>query len=178
MKKALIFGLVLIPILFVSYLLVQQKKSLQVDNSKALATYFTIPESTTTVNINLETGYTVEYTEGEGEYVEHGVVTFLKDFVEPITDKDYVTIVAVDRGGSGTEIYLTIFTLGETGNQSIATVFLGDRVKIDSLSVGVDNKITVTYKQHGENQAMAEEPTIVVEKTFSYQELLNNNIKY
>ncbi len=179
MKKLLIIGIALFSIALFSYFLKQQKISNKPGNQEISASqklltnaYFTIPEGTTTININSETGVTVEYTDGDVGFEERGTVTLFENYVRSVADKRYVAVVAVDRGGSGTEMYLTVFTPEGTGYKSIASVFLGDRVAIDTLSVASNNDVFVAYREHKSDQPMAEKPTVLIEKTFTYQELI------
>jgi len=185
MKKALVFIIILFSIVLFSYFFKQQKQSQILDQaeqekmsaSQKLFTNatLTIPETTILVDFSSEVGSVAQYTDGEAEFAEHGTVTLFKDHVESVADEELVAFFAVDRGGSGTEIYLAVFTPGENSYQMKGSVFLGDRVEIDSLNVDDDDTITVAYREHGADQAMAEEPTTVVEKTFTYQELVESS---
>lgn len=180
MKKTfliILLSIIFIIILSFSYLPIKQKNS-DIAARKKLLTYATlvIPETKTTVDFSSEIGTTSKYTEGDGEFAEHGIVTLLTDYVKPVANKSFVTFFAVNRGGSGTEIYLAVFVPGENSYQMKGYVFLGDRIKINSLRVDDNNNIFVTYKTHGVNQPMAETPTVLIKKTFTYRELIRMGI--
>jgi len=79
--------------------------------------------------------------------------------------EDAAVTLTVDPGGSGTFVYLAA-VLNENGTaRPVASVFLGDRIPVESLSVR-SGKITVTTLTRGPGEPMAAKPTIEVERTF------------
>jgi len=84
-----------------------------------------------------------------------------------IGDKGIVTFLALNFGGSGESIYLVVFEPGETSWQASDMQLLGDRIEIEDIKTD-NNLVTVNYKEHGQDQAMADEPNVEVEKIFEY----------
>ena len=125
-----------------------------------------VPEtSNVLVDISNETGTTVEYEDGE----ESGTVTLIDKYTKSVDKSDYVAILAINRGGSGEEFYLATFQPGENSNRMSDSVYLGDRLDMVDVSVTGDDVI-VYYMEHGENQAMAEEPNVKVAKSYTYSD--------
>lgn len=172
----ILFGIALILILLLfSYFLKQQKNEVPASQKLLTNATLVVPETNQImVNFSSEVGTIAKYTDGDVGFEEHGIVTLLTNYIEPIVNEEYVAFFTVERGGSGTETYLTLFIPGENSYQAQNSVFLGDRIIIDSLDADKDNNISVSYREHGEDQAMAEKPTTIVKKTFTYQELINN----
>ena len=82
--------------------------------------------------------------------------------------KDTAAIVlATDAGGSGLFYDLALLTKGKKGWVNVDTVFLGDRVKVHSVSVK-DAEITVSMTAHGSGDAMCC-PTREVTRRFTVQ---------
>jgi len=96
----------------------------------------------------------------------YGTVAVGKE-IAAIGDKGIVTFLALNFGGSGESYYLTVFEPGETSWSVSDMQLLGDRIEVEDIKTE-DNLITVNYKEHGEDQAMAEEPKVEVEKAFEY----------
>ena len=99
-------------------------------------------------------------------YGSYGTVAVGKEMTT-IKDGGIATILALNFGGSGESIYLAVFKLGETSWAVSDMQLLGDRIEIKDIKTD-NNLVIVNYKEHGEDQAMAEEPKIEVEKTFEY----------
>lgn len=91
---------------------------------------------------------------------------FLSDFVAggELDDRagEDVAVILVDQpGGSGTFYYLAALMRRGEGWESLTAVFLGDRIRIDSLSIDSDDRaIAVTFRTRAEGVAMAGEPTV------------------
>lgn len=177
MKKIPILPILIISSVLILLFLFFLKNQSIPSNDKLLGNVsLTIPESTTVVNFDLENSDSVVYEEGEGEFVEHGSVKIYKNHITPLSNNEYASFMAVDRGGSGTEIYLVVFAPENEDYIMIASVFLGDRVVVKSLSVSDANDISVSFMEHGRDQAMAEEPSVLIEKTFMYEELMEKDL--
>lgn len=71
-----------------------------------------------------------------------------------------VAPLIVTTQGSGAFYYLGLFKFDSVPSRVVLlnSVFLGDRIEIVSLEWENDTQISVSYLQHGENQAMAEQP--------------------
>ena len=76
---------------------------------------------------------------------------------------DDAAVILVDMpGGSGTFYYLAALTRREVGWESPTAVFLGDRIRIDSLSIESDDGvIEVTFRTRADGVPMAGQPTVV-----------------
>lgn len=91
---------------------------------------------------------------------------FLSDFVaggelDGRAGEDAAVILVDQPGGSGTFYYLAALMRRGEGWESPTAVFLGDRVRIDSLSIESDDgEIAVTFRTRAEGVAMAGEPTV------------------
>ncbi len=72
---------------------------------------------------------------------------------------DFANILVATSGGSGTFYYLSAVLQGPDGNEwPIDTLYLGDRIRIDDISIK-DQKIIVNYFDRRPGQPMAAEPT-------------------
>lgn len=71
-----------------------------------------------------------------------------------------VTPVIVTTQGSGAFYYIGLFKFDAVPSRVVLlnSVFIGDRIKMSSLKWESDTQISLSYLQHGENQAMAEQP--------------------
>ncbi len=71
-----------------------------------------------------------------------------------------VAPLIVTTQGSGAFYYLGLFKFDSVPSRVVLlnSVFLGDRIKMASLEWENDTQISLSYLQHGENQAMAEQP--------------------
>ncbi len=88
----------------------------------------------------------------EGKYHQDGVkVTLLNPFaVGDATgngQEDAAAILAVETGGSGTFMYLAVVTLAEGIVNNPDTYFLGDRVRVQSLTIK-DQQIRLNLLKH------------------------------
>lgn len=82
--------------------------------------------------------------------------------------EDAAVILIDQPGGSGTFYYLAALVRREEGWESVTAVFLGDRIRIESLTIDSDvREISVTLRTRAEGVAMAVEPTVV--QTQSYR---------
>ena len=85
---------------------------------------------------------------------------------------DQFSIKAVNNGGSGDFAYLTLLTADSSGVlKESDSEPLGDRIKLGTLKTDdlADGSytITVTYMEHGPDQAMVDAPNTPVTKTFT-----------
>ena len=71
-------------------------------------------------------------------------------------------VVLIDQpGGSGTFYYLAALVRKGEGWESVTAVLLGDRIRIESLSIDSDDtEVSVTFLTRAEGVAMAAEPTV------------------
>lgn len=82
--------------------------------------------------------------------------------------EDAAVILIDQPGGSGTFYYLAALVRGGEGWEGVPAVFLGDRIRIESLSIDSDDReISVTLRTRADGVAMAVEPTVV--QTQSYR---------
>lgn len=105
------------------------------------------------------------HDEERGELAYDYFQTAMLNFHEPTDNMIYVAPYTVSNQGSGTFHYLGLFEVyqDEQRIQQLDTFFLGDRLKnvtvIPYEPFDVTNSVEVTYWVHGEQQAMAEEPS-------------------
>jgi hypothetical protein len=82
--------------------------------------------------------------------------------------EDAAVILIDQPGGSGTFYYLAALVRRGEEWESVTAVFLGDRIRIESLTIDSDvREISVTLRTRAEGVAMAAEPTVV--QTQSYR---------
>ena len=75
--------------------------------------------------------------------------------------EDAAVILIDEPGGSGTFYYLAALVRREEGWESVTAVLLGDRIRIESLSIdSEDTEVSVTLLTRAEGVAMAAEPTV------------------
>ena len=72
---------------------------------------------------------------------------------------DTATLLVRFGGGSGTFIYAGAFVSGPVNYKGTNTIFVGDRIKPQSISIN-NGVIVVKYLDRGADQAFSEEPTI------------------
>lgn len=83
--------------------------------------------------------------------------------------EDTVLLLARYGGGSGIFIYLAAFVSGPVAYKGSETVFVGDRITPQSISI--DNEtITIKYLDRGPDDAFSTEPTVLTTKQFKYQD--------
>lgn len=80
---------------------------------------------------------------------------------------DTALFLVQSGGGSGTFIYLGAYISGPVNYKGSNTVFIGDRISPQSISVS-KGVITVKYLERKENEPLAAEPTVSVTKQFVY----------
>ncbi len=68
-------------------------------------------------------------------------------------------------GGSGTFIYLAAYVSGPVNYKSTPTIFLGDRISPQSISIQ-NGVLTVKYLDRRDDEPFAAEPTIPITRTF------------
>ncbi|MGR4988047.1 hypothetical protein ACPV3U_00550 [Vibrio rotiferianus] len=75
--------------------------------------------------------------------------------------------VVVTTQGSGAFYYLGLFKFDAVPSRVVLlnSVFLGDRIKMSSLEWVSDTKISLSYLEHGKNQAMSEQPEQLISAT-------------
>ena len=128
--------------------------------------YVTIPEVQPETTVKLE-GSVTEFGDFENDPEQlYGTVALGPDVLGDTTL--IFAITGFNMGGSGDFIYVTAFVPGEGGYRGAAYESLGDRVQIDSFSSN-GNTVTVKYRVHGPDQAMAEDPTQAEELVLIYE---------
>ena len=75
--------------------------------------------------------------------------------------------VIVTTQGSGAFYYLGLFKFDAVPSRVVLlnSVFLGDRIKISSLEWVSDTKVSLSYLEHGKEQALAEQPNQLISDT-------------
>ncbi|HDM8194662.1 TPA: hypothetical protein P0E36_000773 [Vibrio harveyi] len=78
-----------------------------------------------------------------------------------------VAPVIVTTQGSGAFYYIGLFKFDAVPSRVVLlnSVFIGDRIKMSSLKWNSDTQISLSYLQHGEDQAMAEQPNQLITTT-------------
>jgi len=133
---------------------------------------------------NLE--YKVEYTQNgfakleNGQYQEEAAPGSATKIIVKLTEyivlgdlnsdkkEDAAVILVSDPGGSGTFYDLSVVINKEGTLKNIDTIFLGDRIKIKTISIDL-GIITVNYLDREQDQAMADEPTIDTTQKFKVE---------
>lgn len=103
-------------------------------------------------NVTYHENY-IQLTEGEGRYAE-------KYLILPqhaVEDKRYI-YVPLANAGAGTGIFYELQAIDKETMKTTDYAILGDRVKIRSVSIGEDGKITVEYQE----RSRFEEPENIV----------------
>ena len=75
--------------------------------------------------------------------------------------------VIVTTQGSGAFYYLGLFKFDAVPSRVVLlnSVFLGDRIKISSLEWVSDTKVSLSYLEHGKEQAFADQPNQLISAT-------------
>lgn len=127
-----------------------------------------VPETPLQVRINdVSTNPEYPYPLGrydQGEY--RGSVTLITPLAFEATETQTIVPFAVNWGGSGEFIYLGLFDTSDTYPVYQDAHPVGDRVEVELFSredLGHGVRVTVLYKTHGPNQALAEDPAVDVE---------------
>jgi len=81
---------------------------------------------------------------------------------------DTALLLARYGGGSGTFVYAGAFVSGPVNYKGTQTVFIGDRIVPQSISIG-GGIVTVTYLDRKADEALAAEPTVLESKQFVYR---------
>ncbi len=108
-------------------------------------------------HLNLPGG-TVTLTDGQYTDAATGVTVRMTDFyaIGDLTGDgvaDAVVVLATETGGSGTFVSMVSVVRAETDLQPAGVVLLGDRVRIDELSIA-NRVISVAYLRQGPNDPM------------------------
>ena len=82
--------------------------------------------------------------------------------------EDTVLFLARSGGGSGTFIYLGAYVSGSLTYKGSNTIFIGDRVAPQSISINKEI-VTIKYLDRKDEEAFAAEPTVLVSKQFVYK---------
>ena len=82
--------------------------------------------------------------------------------------EDAVFFLARYGGGSGTFVYVGAFVSGPVNYKGTQTVFIGDRIVPQSISIS-GGIVTVTYLDRKAEEALSAEPTILESKQFVYR---------
>jgi hypothetical protein len=82
--------------------------------------------------------------------------------------------VTLIQSGAGTGVFFSIaaFVSGPISYKGTNAIFLGDRIQPKSITIK-NKTITVTYLDRSVNQAMTDEPNMLITKTFTYSSLDN-----
>lgn len=104
-------------------------------------------------------------------FMEETVIldTFAYGDVNGDDEGDTVLLLARTGMGSGTFIYAAAYVSGPVGYRGTNTIFLGDRIDAEEISIAANGTITVTYLDRGEDEPMSAEPTIRTTKTLVIQ---------
>jgi hypothetical protein len=82
--------------------------------------------------------------------------------------EDAAVILIADPGGSGTFSYLAVVLNQQQKPGAAASIFLGDRIIIEALSIQA-GMIRVSFLDHDPGQPMASPPSIEEERTYAYR---------
>lgn len=82
--------------------------------------------------------------------------------------EDTALLLARYGAGSGTFIYVAVFVSGPVNYKGSNTVFIGDRISPQSISIK-NGIITMKYLDRKSNEALAAEPTVPMSKQFVYK---------
>ena len=126
-----------------------------------------ILDATNTGKAPLKDGYFEETSAPDSVSINRVKLNEQKAFGDINGDglEDAAVTLNVESGGSGTFTYLAL-VLNENGEvKPLPAVFLGDRIKIRSMSIE-SNIIKVDLYTHTENEPLSSEPT--VEETLRY----------
>lgn len=106
---------------------------------------------------------------------ERGQVSVSLQWLLPVDEQKYVSIMAISNQGSGVFYYLTSFKYDQERQRLVLADerLLGDRIAIDEVSYA-SSVIQVSYRQHGNSQSYAEAPTEAL--TVSYR--LGNKLNF
>jgi hypothetical protein len=87
-----------------------------------------------------------------------GSVVALIDEIEPLGIKQFLLPFFVNYGGSGTFLYLGLFSIEKNRVEHLDSMFIGDRVELLNISV-VDNiEIILEYNGYKKGRAMSTIP--------------------
>ncbi len=82
--------------------------------------------------------------------------------------QDTAVLLARYGAGSGTFIYVAVFVSGPVAYKGSNTIFIGDRITPQSISIDGDT-VVVNYLDRGPSEALAAEPTIKTSKQLVYK---------
>ena len=71
--------------------------------------------------------------------------------------------------GSGTFIYLAAFVSGPVTYRGSKTIFIGDRISPQSISINNNSIVQVDYLDRGPDESFADVPTVPISKQFIYR---------
>ena len=123
-------------------------------------------------NMYLAIGFYQDDVESGSVAVDYSKITPL-NLGDPKQEMVFAAPFVVSNQGSGSFWYLGLFQLhNQTAHIShIDSLFLGDRIKLNTLTSADDLDVTpqlqIEYLKHGAQQAMAESPTEFVEQTIA-----------
>ncbi|MBI3980616.1 hypothetical protein HY345_01320 [Candidatus Microgenomates bacterium] len=183
-KKVLLTGFLII-LFLVSFLLFKDKNN---ENIPPVFTSPTLPQTETDTSSDLitrllksavvkvpDTNATIvakqkvtSFGEMGSETEPYGSIAFLNQAVE-LSNKTILAVFTYNTGGSGDLFYLASFIPKADAYEMIDSVFLGDRIKFEKLT-NTENIVSVSYKDHGPDQAMVEDPAVQIDQRFAYQD--------
>ncbi|WP_194435796.1 hypothetical protein [Vibrio fluminensis] len=96
---------------------------------------------------------------------ERGQVAVSTKWLSFVDTNQYISVLIVSNQGSGVFSYLATFRYDTQRKRVILedSLLIGDRVVIDQLRYD-NSQVTLDFRQHSQNQAMAEEPVEKVTK--------------
>lgn len=105
-----------------------------------------------------------------------GRVTLVKDSQRVWRSKrrtDFITVMAIENGGSGTFYYIAVYSLKAGTIELDSSALLGDRIRIMSVGIGelvhdprAEYRITIKLQERAEGAPMASEPDILSARVF------------
>ncbi len=82
---------------------------------------------------------------------------------------DTVALLIQTGGGSGVFVYLASYVSGNVEYKGSNAIFIGDRISPKSIEINQSGLITLKYLDRKDDEPMAAEPSILVEKNFVYK---------
>lgn len=97
---------------------------------------------------------------------------------DQVVEKEGVSFstIAVNYGGSGEIFYIAAFEPSANGWLMTDTQELGDRIRTQSLKT-TETGVDIQYLEHGPGQAMADAPTVQVNRSFAYADKKLSEVK-
>nr|WP_114766869.1 hypothetical protein [Vibrio rhodolitus] len=118
-----------------------------------------VPESTAFAFMDQVIPETQSVSGAYDDGVERGLVNVSTQWLTTIEPNSYLSVMTVSNQGSGIFSYLATFRYDVQRKRMVLidTLLIGDRIAIDGLTYH-ERQVDLSYRQHSENQAMAESP--------------------